>query len=137
MWGQNALIISSLSPKRDWGPKRVKSLFRIVCHISFGGGGAHDTLLIFLSFNDARMFILCRACRIQYDDMGHRVVYSFLLRNEAPRTAVDVSCVVLGIYCSFVTSIRSLYAPGYLSRIEESARTMVDCAGCRRVGGTF
>ena len=24
IWGQNTLIISSLSPKRDWGPKRVK-----------------------------------------------------------------------------------------------------------------
>ena len=23
MWGLNSLIISSLSPKRDWGPKRV------------------------------------------------------------------------------------------------------------------
>ena len=25
MWGQNTLIMSSLSPKRDWGSKRVKS----------------------------------------------------------------------------------------------------------------
>ena len=24
MWGQNTLIISSLSPKRDWGPERAK-----------------------------------------------------------------------------------------------------------------
>ena len=24
MWGQFTLIINSLSPKRDWGPKRVK-----------------------------------------------------------------------------------------------------------------
>ena len=24
VWGQNPLIMSSLSPKRDWGPKRVK-----------------------------------------------------------------------------------------------------------------
>ena len=23
MWGQHTLIISSLSPKRNWGPKRV------------------------------------------------------------------------------------------------------------------
>ena len=31
MWGQNTLIISSVSPKRDWGPQRVKyrpSVFR-------------------------------------------------------------------------------------------------------------
>ena len=27
MWGQNTLIISSLSPERDWGPKRVKPFF--------------------------------------------------------------------------------------------------------------
>ena len=26
MWGQSTLILSSLSPKRDWGPKRVKLL---------------------------------------------------------------------------------------------------------------
>ena len=26
MWGQNTLILSSLSPKRDWGPKKVKSI---------------------------------------------------------------------------------------------------------------
>ena len=25
IWGQNTLIISSLSPKRDWGPKRVNN----------------------------------------------------------------------------------------------------------------
>ena len=29
MWGQFTLIISSLSPKRDWGPKRVNSPKRV------------------------------------------------------------------------------------------------------------
>ena len=29
MWGQDALIISSLSPKRDWGPKRVNTYLRV------------------------------------------------------------------------------------------------------------
>ena len=27
MWGQTSLIISSLSPKRDWGPKRVNASY--------------------------------------------------------------------------------------------------------------
>ena len=35
MWGQSTLIISSLSPKRDWGPKRVNR-----CPASFYSWGA-------------------------------------------------------------------------------------------------
>ena len=41
MWGQFTLIINSLSPKRDWVPKRVK-----------GGGGGAELIQLFIAVVD-------------------------------------------------------------------------------------